>query len=195
MERFLTRLIDLCVLPGRLAGWLLLPLILFVCLAVWAAQTGRNGFLAWQGDVFLLGDGITVNTLIDAQWHIFAVLVLFGGAYAFRDNQHVSVDFLSATLSPRARMIIRTLGDLAFVLPFCAIIVWFGTKFAMTSFNSGEGSNYGGLMDRWLIKACVPAGFALLGVAATARALRTILRLARGLDTDPDPHSPEAPST
>jgi len=190
MERILTRLIDLCVLPGRLVGWLLLPLILFVCLAVWAAQTGRNAFFSWQGDVFLLGDGITVNTLIDAQWHIFALLVLFGGAYAFRDNTHVSVDFLSAMLRPRTRLIIRVLGDLLFVLPFCAIIVWFGVKFAMTAFGSGEGSNYGGLMDRWIIKACVPAGFALLGLAASARALRSVLRLAAGRGNES-----EAPET
>lgn len=184
MERLLTWLIDLCVLPGRFVGWLLLPLIVFVCMAVWAGQTGRNAFFTWEGEVFLLGDGITVNTLIDAQWHIFALLVLFGGVYAFRDTAHVSVDFLSASLSPRTRMIIRTLGDLLLVVPFCAIIVWFGVKFATTSFNSGEGSNYGGLMDRWVIKACVPAGFGLLGLAATARALRSILRLARGEQYD-----------
>lgn len=180
MERILSRLFDLCALPGRLVGWLLLPLILFVCLAVWAAQTGRNAFFTWQGDVFLLGDGITVNTLIDAQWHVFAVLVLFGGALAFRDNTHVSVDFLSSLLRPRTRLIIRVLGDLFFVLPFCAIIVWFGTKFAMTAFTSGEGSNYGGLMDRWVIKACVPTGFFLLGLAAVTRALRDVLRLSAG---------------
>lgn len=179
MERLMSRLIDLCVLPGRFVGWLILPLIAFVLLAVAAAQTGRNAFLEWEGELFMLGGGITVNTLIDAQWHIFALLVLFGGVYAFRDDAHVSVDFLSAALSPRTRMIVRTLGDLLMVLPFCTIIVWFGVKFATTSFTSGEGSNYGGLMDRWVIKACVPAGFGLLGLAAAARALRSILRLAR----------------
>mgnify|MGYP000088105498 CR=1 FL=1 len=180
MDQFLKRMIDLCVLPGRLVGWLLLPLILFVCLAVFAGQAGWNNFVTWEGDRFLLGSGLTVNTMIDLQWHIFALLVLFGGAYAFRDNAHVSVDFLSASFSPRTRAVIRVLGDLIFVLPFCVIIVWFGTKFAMTAFTSGEGSNYGGLQDRWLIKACVPFGFGLLGVAACARALRTVLGLVRG---------------
>ncbi|MEY8838958.1 TRAP transporter small permease subunit, partial [Cribrihabitans sp. XS_ASV171] len=129
MDRFLTRLIDLCVLPGRLVGWLLLPLILFVLAAVWAAQTGRNSFVEWERDITLLGDGITVNTLIDAQWHIFALIVLFGGVYAFRDNAHVAVDFLSGALRSRTRLIIRTVGDLFFVVPFCGIILWFGWSF------------------------------------------------------------------
>lgn len=180
MDKFLTHVIDLCVLPGRLVGWLLLPLIAFVCAAVWAAQSGRNSFFTWDSDLFLLGQGVTVNTLIDLQWHIFAILVLAGGSYAFRDDTHVSVDFVSVNLSPRARAVIQVLGDLLFVLPFCLIILWFGQKFAMTAFTSGEGSNYGGLQDRWFIKACVPIGFGLLGLAALARALQTILRLVRG---------------
>jgi TRAP-type mannitol/chloroaromatic compound transport system permease small subunit len=180
MDHFLKRVIDLCVLPGRLVGWLLLPLILFVCLAVFAGQAGWNNFWMWGGDSFLLGSGITVNTMIDLQWHIFAVIVLFGGAYAFRDNAHVSVDFLSAGFSPRTRAIVRVVCDLIFVLPFCAIIVWYGSKFAMTAFTSGEGSNYGGLQDRWLIKSMVPLGFALLGIVALARSLRNILGLVRG---------------
>lgn len=184
MDRLLTHLIDLCVLPGRLVGWLLLPLILFVLAAVWAAQTGRNAFVTWDQEVILLGTGITVNTLIDVQWHIFALIVLFGGVYAFRDNAHVAVDFLSSTLRPRTRLFIRTLGDLVLVVPFCGIILWFGWSFAGTAFNSGEGSNYGGLMDRWIIKACLPFGFGLLGLAALARAMRSLLRLAKGEQFD-----------
>jgi TRAP-type mannitol/chloroaromatic compound transport system permease small subunit len=179
MDHALKRIMDLCTLPGRLVGWLLLPLILFVCLAVFAGQVGWNSFAAWEGEALLFGSGITVNTMIDLQWHIFALLVLFGGAYAFRDNAHVSVDFLSALMSPRARAMVRLFGDLVFVLPFCLIIVWFGSKFALTAFTSGEGSNYGGLQDRWLIKACLPLGFGLLGLLALARALRTLLGLIR----------------
>ncbi|MBU2983082.1 TRAP transporter small permease subunit [Lentibacter algarum] len=181
MDRFLTNIIGICTLPGRFIGWLMLPLILCVCLTVFAAQAGWNSFGSWEGDVFLLGDGITVNTLTDMQWHIFALLVLFGGTLAFRDNAHVSVDFLSCNFSNRTNATFQVLGDLFLILPFCLIIAWFGTKFALTALSSGEGSNYGGLQDRWLIKACLPAGFALLGVATLARAMRSVLRASRGL--------------
>lgn len=180
MDRFLTRLIDHCTLPGRAAGWLILPLIVLVCLAVLAAMTGRNAFADWEGQVFLLGGGITVNTLIDLQWHFFTVLVLFGGVLAFRDGAHVSVDFLSSTMPPRVQAILRILGDLLFLVPFCAIMAWYGWGFAETALRSGEGSSYGGLNDRWLIKSALPLGFALLGIAGAARGLRDVLRLLRG---------------
>ena len=73
-----------------------------------------------------------------------------------RDDRHVSVDFLSAGFSPRTRQVIRVLGDLFLLVPFAAIIVWYGTRFAMSSFGSGESSTYGGLSDRWMVKACIP---------------------------------------
>ena len=185
MNRILSRIIDICAVPGRAAGWLILPLILFVCLAVFAAQTGRNAFADWDGEVFLLGGGVTVNTLLDLQWHIFALLVLFGGAFAFRDGAHVSVDFLSVTLPARLQTILRILGDALLLVPFCAIMAWYGWSFAETAYVSGEGSSYGGLEDRWLIKAAVPVGFALLGIAGFARALRDVLRLMRGEAQEP----------
>ena len=179
MDRALSRLIDLCCWPGRLAGWLVLPLIALVLAAVWAARAGLNAFADWEGEVFLLGGGVTVNTAVDLQWHLFALMVLFGGAYAFRDGRHVAVDVFASALRPRAGMVLRIAGDLLFLLPLCAVVVWYGVEFAARSHASGEASTYGGLTDRWVVKACVPAGFALLGLAGLARAARTALRLAR----------------
>jgi TRAP-type mannitol/chloroaromatic compound transport system permease small subunit len=169
MTRLLNRIQDLAALPGRLVGWLVLPLIVFVCLAVLAAKLGMNAYMRWEAMIPVLGQGVTVNTLLDLQWYIFAMMVLFGGVYAFRDNHHVSVDFLSAAFPAKASLATRLLGDLFLLLPFCGVITWYGVKFAMTSYATGEGSTYGGLLDRWLIKSCIPIGFGLLGIAALAR--------------------------
>lgn len=174
MTSLANRILNLLVLPGKWAGWLVLPLILFVCLTVIAAKAGWNSFWHWNAAIPVLGRGITVNTLTDLQWYIFAIMSMLGGVYAFRDNQHVNVDVFSAGLPRRAQLGIRLFGDLVFLLPFCAIIFWYGWSFTLTSFNSGEGSTYGGLMNRWLIKAVVPLGFALLGIAAIVRAIRTV---------------------
>ncbi|MHA3913561.1 TRAP transporter small permease subunit [Halovulum sp. GXIMD14793] len=172
-------ILDLCALPGRWVGWLILPLIASVCAALYAAQVGFNAFWDWDGRVFLLGDGITANSMMDLQWYLFAVISLFGGVLAFRDNGHVSVDFLSSRFPPKMRTAVQILGDLLFLLPFCAIMCWYGTKFAITAFNAGEGSSYGGLMDRWVIKACLPLAFGLLGVSALARVGLGIKKLIR----------------
>lgn len=176
----LRKVSEICAWPGRYAGWLLLPLILSVYVAVWATATGVNALANWEGEAFLLSGGITVNSLLDLQWHVFAVLVLFGGVLAFRDNAHVSVDFISARFPPRLKRFVQVVGDLVFLLPFCIIMTWYGTKFALTAFNSGEGSSYGGLSDRWLIKACLPVAFALLGVAGLARVLSGVRALVKG---------------
>lgn len=173
------RILDLVVLPGKWVGWLVLPLILFVCMTVFAAKMGWNAFWRWDQPLPFLGRGITVNTLVDMQWHIFAIISVFGGVYAFRDGQHVSVDVFSAGLPRRVQLGLRLLGDIVFLIPFCAIIFWYGWSFTLTSFNSGEGSTYGGLMDRWLIKSIIPLGFALLGIAAVARSITTVGEIIR----------------
>ncbi len=177
MIRLLDRLQALCAWPGRLAGWLVVPLILSVCLAVLAAQFGINMLAEWGDPLPLFGKALTVNTLLDLQWHMFALIVLFGGIYAFRDNNHVAVDVFASGLPERARLAIRIFGDLVFLLPFCVIIAWYGYGFAEKAFISGEGSTYGGLIDRWMIKASIPAAFGLLGLCALLRAISTALDL------------------
>ena len=174
MKRLSDAVLDAVVLPGKIVGWLVLPLILSVLLTVFAAKMGWNAIWRWEEAIPVLGSGITVNTLADMQWYIFAIIAVLGGVYALRDGQHVSVDVFVAGLPQRVRLGLTLFGDIVFLLPFCVIIVWYGWKFAATSFASGEGSTYGGLMDRWLIKAVVPAGFALLGIAALARVAQTL---------------------
>ena len=189
MSRLIDRTLWVCTAPGKLVGWLVLPLILFVCMTVFAAKYGMNAFAQWNAYLPVLGRGITVNTLADAQWYIFALMTVFGGVYAYRDNRHVSVDFFTAGLSDRARLTLDLLGDLFLLLPFCAVIAWYGYFFALTAYNSGEGSTYGGLQNRWLIKACIPLGFGLLGIAAIARIVDSALKLTgrSPLNQDPDP--------
>ncbi len=188
MRKQLTGLVNLCSLPGLVIGWLVLVIIVLVCLAVIAAQLGINNYGDWDGSLFILGGGITVNTLLDLQWWCFALIVLFGGVLAFRDKSHVSVDFLSVGFSPQTRLWIQMVGDLILLVPFCAIIVWYGSKFAVTSWNSGEASSYGGLRDVWVIKSFVPIGFGLLGIAGLARAALAALTLWAGDAAQEEPH-------
>lgn len=171
--RLFDRILWITTVPGKLVGWLVLPLIVAVCLTVLAAKLGLNAFVHWGTALPVLGTGITVNTLADLQWYIFALISIFGGVYAFLDDRHVSVDVASSHFSERTRLWTRIIGDLVFALPFCIIITWYGISFTMTSFASGEGSTYGGLLDRWLIKACVPLGFGLLAIAVLVRAVKT----------------------
>jgi len=182
MPAFLSKLLDLLCLPGKWVSWLILPLIASILLAVAFAKLGLNTLIAWDQPVPVLGRALTVNSLFDLQWYIFALLVLFGGAWALRDDRHVAVDFLSLMMSNRQRLYVRMVGDLLFLLPFCLIIAWYGWSFTLTSWTTGEGSTQGGLNSRWLIKAMVPLSFAVLGLMGLLRGLGAAIILLRGTD-------------
>lgn len=180
MPVIITKILDLLCLPGRWVGWLILPLIASILAAVLLAKLGQNTLIRWDGSIPVLGRALTVNSLFDLQWYIFALMVLFGGIYALRDDRHVSVDFLSLMMTHRQRLLVRMIGDLAFLLPFCLIIAWYGWSFALTAWNTGEGSTQGGLNSRWIIKSMLPLSFAMLGLMAFLRGLGTGIELIRG---------------
>jgi TRAP-type mannitol/chloroaromatic compound transport system permease small subunit len=183
--RLADRIMDILCLPGRWIGWLVLPLAASVIVTITAAKLGINTLADWEGRIPVLGARLTVNSLIDFQWYAFAAMVLFGGVYALRDGRHVAVDFLYALAPTRVQILLRMAGDLLFLIPFCLIIVYYGYFFALTAWNTGEGSPHGGLQSRWIIKACIPLAFALL---AAAGVIRVIAGLAALLGRGGRPH-------
>jgi TRAP-type mannitol/chloroaromatic compound transport system permease small subunit len=69
-------------------------------------------------------------------------------------------------------------GILLLGLPFCALVFLYGIPFVAESFASREVSpSPGGLPGRFLIKAALPLGFALVALAFFARLLRLGRRL------------------
>jgi TRAP-type mannitol/chloroaromatic compound transport system permease small subunit len=177
MIRLSERLLDAVSLPGRWIGWLVLPLAASVLITIAAAKLGVNALVEWEGRVPVLGARLTVNSLIDFQWYVFAALVLFGGVYALRDERHVAVDFVYALLPRRGQLVLRILGDLVLLIPFSLIIAYYGYFFALTAWNTGEGSPHGGLQSRWIVKACIPLAFGLLALAGAARVAAALAEL------------------
>lgn len=165
---------------GRLAGWLIIPMLITVAMTITASLIGINKFISWETDVFLFGNAVTVNTLLDLQWHMFLMIVMLGGAYALIEGSHVNVDLFYEHFSPRWKVLTTILGDLVFLIPFCVIMLLFSWGFTASSYASGEGSSYGGLLNRWFIKAFLPFGFALILLAATSRVIRLTCQLACG---------------
>jgi TRAP-type mannitol/chloroaromatic compound transport system permease small subunit len=69
------------------------------------------------------GLGLSSNTYIELQWYLFGIVFLLGAAYTLRDNAHVRVDVLYGRLSRRGRAWINIAGTLAFLLPFCIVMI------------------------------------------------------------------------
>ncbi|MDH2432063.1 TRAP transporter small permease subunit [Pokkaliibacter sp. MBI-7] len=159
---------------GKVSSWLVIGVALLVLTTVLLNALGINEVARWQDKVLLLGDAITINSVTEMQWHLFGLLTLLGGTYALHHDTHVRVDLVYHGLSQRNRAIIDVLGHLIFLLPFCVLIAWLSRHFVEMSFVSHEQSNYGGLTDRWIIKAALPLGLLFLAVNALGQVLENI---------------------
>ena len=168
---------DVIAWIGRAACWLILPIIVAVLVSVAGGLLSVTRFAAWEREVFLLGDGLTLNSVLELQWHLFGVLLMLTGAYALTVDRHVRVDIVSSRFSPKGARIAEILGDLVFLIPLCVILLDRSLPLVELSFNTGERSNEDGLTHRWVVKAFVPLGFALLGTLGIARVLRNALVL------------------
>lgn len=155
IERFSER-------SGRLISWLVLAMVLLICYDVAMRYLFTSGSVALQ----------------ELEWHLFALLFLLGGAYTLKHDDHVRVDlfYKGRFMNPLRRAWVDLIGGLLFLVPFCLLIIISSWPFVANSFSMGEGSpDPGGLPYRYLLKAAIPAGFALLLIQGIASILRNLL--------------------
>jgi TRAP-type mannitol/chloroaromatic compound transport system permease small subunit len=166
-------------------SWLVLLAILVVVASVAGSAAGLTEIWAWQGDLPLFGERLTLTGLGELQWHLFGVLVMFGGLQALAEDQHVRVDFLYQSFSHRRRLAVNLAGHLLLLVPFLVVLIDRSIPAVELAHRSGAGSDYGGLQDRWLIKSVLPLGFALLLFLALCQVVEYAIRLGcPGLDAE-----------
>lgn len=174
LQRFGQVLMVIGAWPGKVSSWLVLPIIACVLAAVIGGIFRLSQLATWDEPILLFGDQLSIIGLIELQWHLLAVMVMLGGSYALYEDRHVRVDMMYAKVSPKWRATIDAIGDLIFLLPFCALIAWLSLRFVDMSIRSGEKSDYGGLLDRYLVKSIIPIGLSLLFMTGLGRVLRNI---------------------
>ena len=164
---------------GRASSWLNIGILASVLLAVAAGAAGANELLSWEREIPLFGDQLTINGVFDIEWHFFTVTVMVGGAYALLEDRHVRSDFFRQKMSARWQLAVDAAGDILFLLPFCAIVGALSLDFTARAYSLGEKSDYGGLIDRYLIKSMIPIGLGILLAAGVLRITGNIAALAR----------------
>ena len=136
---------------GRLACWLTLLMILIGSFNAIARYVGRY----W-------GISLTSNAFLEMQWYLFSAVFLLGAAYTLRHNAHVRVDVLFSRLCPRTQAWIELIGTLAFLVPFCIIMLWVSWAPVRNSWMILEMSPDPGGLPRYPIKSLIPLAFFLL---------------------------------
>ena len=119
------------------------------------------------------------NAWLEIQWYMFAAMVLFGGPFVLKINEHVRVDLLYSAASERVKLWIDLLGGIFFLLPICVILVYFTWPWFVESWRIQESSmNAGGLL-RWPVKLILPVGFALMALQGVSEIIKRIDALIR----------------
>lgn len=155
---------------GRLVYWLLLAAVLISTLNA----ISRKAF------------DVGSNAYLEAQWYLFAAMVMLGAGYVLLHDQHVRIDILSSRLGRRAQVWIDVAGILIFLLPLCIGVAYMAWPSVQLAMRTGEVSaNPGGLI-RWPLYALVPLGFLLLALQALSELFKRIAFLA---GMGPDPHA------
>ncbi|MCP4596294.1 MAG: TRAP transporter small permease subunit [Neptuniibacter sp.] len=128
----------------------------------------------------------------ELEWHLYASVFLLGVPYTLRAGGHVRVDLIYERLSAKTKALIDMICTVILLIPFCALVAWYGVDFARESFELGEMSgDPGGLPYRWIIKSVIPfAFFAMLisGIGLFLKSLNIYLGYRQADHYEPPQH-------
>jgi TRAP-type mannitol/chloroaromatic compound transport system permease small subunit len=144
-------------LVGRATSWLALALALVMAANVLL----RYGFsLGW----------IWTQEL---EWHILVPICLFGMSYALLHGEHVRVDVLFQSFSPRTKHAVDVAAAIL-GMALSVLVILLSIHYVMQSWNANEGSpNPGGIDHRYIIKSLIPIGFALFFMQSLSQAIKS----------------------
>lgn len=146
---------------GKVCDWL----VLLACLVSSVNAMMRYGYDS------------SSNAWLEAQWYMYAAIVMLGASYTLKKNEHVRVDILYMMLSRRGQILLDIAGIIVFMLPVCILLGWLSWPFFMQSFSVNEwSSNAGGLL-RWPVKFLIPLGFGLLTLQGISELIKRVAAL------------------
>ncbi len=122
----------------------------------------------------------------ELEWHLFSFIFLMGAGYTLLKDGHVRVDIIYQRLGPKGRAWINLIGVLFFLFPGSYMIIQTSGNFVYNAWSIMEGSpDPGGIPYRYIIKACIPAGFFLIVLQGISLGIKSLLVLiGRPIETE-----------
>ena len=146
---------------------------------------GINGLIQLSRDYHFLSGiqslvnwyGANSNAFLEAQWYMFAGMVMFGAAWTLKVNEHVRVDLFYGWVGDRVRIWIDLLGGILFLMPMCLLLMYVTWPWFVDSWLSGEVSTNAGGLLRWPVKLVLPIGFGLVALQGVSEIIKCIAAL------------------
>jgi TRAP-type mannitol/chloroaromatic compound transport system permease small subunit len=114
----------------------------------------------------------------ELEWHLFGFIFLIGAGYTLLHDGHVRVDIIYQRIGWKGRAWVNLCGVLLFLIPGCIMVISTSWKFTMNSFAILEGSpDPGGIPYRFILKGCIPVGFALLLFQGISLGLHSFMQI------------------
>ncbi len=162
---------------GKVASWLLVPLVLIVCFDVITRKL-FNFSRIW---------------IMDLEWHLFALIFLLAAGYTLKHNRHVRVDLFYDKFDKKEQGQVDFFGSLIFLLPWCIIVLIYAFDYAAQSLAMNEGaSEPGGLPARYLIKFVVPISIFMLLLQGLSLMYKALVSMKSADQKEEEPGTPSA---
>lgn len=150
-------------LVGRATSWLALGIALVMGANVLLRYAFSYGFI-WAQEL---------------EWHIFVPICLFGMSYALLHKEHVRVDVVFQYFSERNKHLVDAISAVI-SMAFCVIVILLSIPYVYQSWSIGEGTaNPGGIEYRYIVKALIPIGFAIMFLQSLSEAIKSALAMRR----------------
>jgi TRAP-type mannitol/chloroaromatic compound transport system, small permease component len=164
-----------CTVVGKLAAFLFVPMM-----AIILYDVVQRKYLGYNPDFTTTAwyRMFTSTRLQEMEWHLHSVLFLLALGYGYVKDAHVRIELVRDSLRPRTRAWVELFGALLFMVPYCYVVIEYGSENALRAFNIGEGSDaLTGLPHRFIIKGMLPVGFVFVALAGLSAALKCVVYL------------------
>ena len=140
---------------GKWGSLLVVPLVLITMWDVFSRK------VIWL-QIFLVehvSDLFSSTLLQELEWHFHTALFALVLGYGYVHNRHVRVDLVREHLSLRTQAWIEFIGVSFLMIPYCAVMIYFSSKYAYDSYMTNEiSASLVGLSHRWVIKGVFVLG-------------------------------------
>ncbi len=159
-EHVLQRIESWVARTGQVFSWLVLVIVVLMAINVLLRYTMSVGSV-WAQEL---------------EWHLLVPLILLVMSWGIQSGESPRIDVLYADYPPRKKLRVDLFAEVL-TMAVALMVAWLSVAYVMQSFSILEGSpDPGGIPYRWVIKALIPLGFAILFVQAFAAFFRTLHR-------------------